>query len=50
VFPPGFQIGTISRVKKNPNEVLDEVDVDPAVDFDSLEEVLVVTDLSKVKD
>lgn len=50
VFPSGFQIGKISRVKKNPNEVLDEVDVDPAVDFDSLEEVLIVTDLSKVRD
>ncbi len=50
VYPSGFQIGRIGQIKRNPNEVLDNATIDPAVDFDSLEEVLIVTNLVKVRD
>jgi rod shape-determining protein MreC len=41
-FPPGFRVGWISELNKNPNVVLEEAQVRPAVNFDSVEEVFIV--------
>jgi rod shape-determining protein MreC len=42
VFPKGIMIGTVTSVKKEPKGVFMLVDVEPAVDFSRLEEVLVI--------
>lgn len=42
VFPKGVMIGTVLTVKKEPKGVFLVVDVEPAVDFGRLEEVLVI--------
>jgi len=41
IFPAGIRIGTISRVGIEPNGLMKEISVRPAVDFRSVEEVLV---------
>jgi rod shape-determining protein MreC len=43
-YPKGIDIGIINEVKREPNGLLLSADVQPAVDFDRLEEVLVITD------
>lgn len=43
IFPPGVPLGAVSRVDHKSSDIFLEVDVTPAVDFTSLEEVLVVT-------
>jgi rod shape-determining protein MreC len=40
IFPAGIRIGTISRVGIEPNGLMKEISVRPAVDFRSVEEVL----------
>lgn len=42
MFPRGMALGTISKVKKVGHAIFMEIDVAPAIDFDYLEEVLVV--------
>lgn len=41
IFPPGIRIGTVSRVGLEPNGLMKEIQVRPAVDFRSVEEILV---------
>ena len=47
VYPKGLRIGLISDVVKRNSEIFQEVTVTPFVDFEKLEEVLVVLDLQK---
>ena len=42
LFPPGLLLGTVTGVKKTGHDIFMDVDVSPAVNFDLLEEVLVV--------
>ena len=42
VFPKGLPLGTVSRVRTTGHDVFLEVEVTPAVDFNRLEEVLVI--------
>ncbi|KMY68616.1 hypothetical protein AAU61_02995 [Desulfocarbo indianensis] len=42
VFPKGIMVGTVISVKKEPKGVFQLVEVEPSVDFDRLEEVLVI--------
>ncbi len=42
LFPQGILVGRISRVKKNPNRLFQEVEVIPSVDFGKLEELFVI--------
>ncbi|MBN8556036.1 MAG: rod shape-determining protein MreC [Deltaproteobacteria bacterium] len=41
-FPPGFKIGVVLGLAQDPNLVLQQAELEAAVDFDSLEEVFVV--------
>jgi len=41
LFPGGIRIGTVSRVGIEPNGLMKEISVRPAVDFRTVEEVLV---------
>lgn len=47
VYPKGLRIGRISDVVKRNSEIFQEVTITPFVDFEKLEEVLVVLDLQK---
>lgn len=49
LFPPGFKIGTMTQIEENPHFVLEEASLEPAVQFNSLEEVFVVTALDRGK-
>lgn len=42
VYPKGTMVGTVSRVRKRETELFQEVEVRPSVDFNKLEEVIVV--------
>jgi len=42
VYPKGTVVGTVSRVRKRETQLFQEVEVRPSVDFNKLEEVLVV--------
>lgn len=46
-FPPGFHVGVIVGIGEDPNLVLQQAELEPAVNFDSLEEVYVVKAASK---
>ncbi|HNX28252.1 MAG TPA: rod shape-determining protein MreC [Syntrophomonadaceae bacterium] len=48
VFPPGIDIGAIYEVTEEPNGLLLSATVIPTVDFNKLEEVLVITDYTPV--
>jgi len=41
-FPPGFRIGTIRGIKRDPNLVLEDAELEAAVDFGSIEELFIV--------
>jgi rod shape-determining protein MreC len=43
IYPPGIMIGTVTEVAREPNGLLLSAEIRPAVNFDKLEEVLVVT-------
>jgi rod shape-determining protein MreC len=45
VFPPGLLVGEVRQVETDAYELVTEAEVMPAVDFDRITEVLVVTDL-----
>jgi rod shape-determining protein MreC len=42
VYPKGTMVGTVSHVRKRETELFQEVEVHPSVDFNKLEEVIVV--------
>ncbi len=42
LFPKGILVGKISRVKKNPNRLFQEVEVVPSVDLGKLEELFII--------
>jgi rod shape-determining protein MreC len=44
IFPRGISVGTVIQVRKKTYGITQEVEVKPAVDFNKLEEVLVVTE------
>jgi rod shape-determining protein MreC len=41
-FPEGFKIGVVVGLAQDPHYVLEQAEVEPSVDFDSLEDVFVV--------
>jgi len=43
IFPPGLKIGKIIKVSESPRGLFKEILVKPAVDFNRLEEVLIIT-------
>lgn len=43
IYPKGIKIGTIKTIKSKKNIVDREAIVEPAVDFDKVETVLVIT-------
>ena len=43
IFPKGAPVGAVSKVKRKPFGITQEVEIRPSVDFSKLEEVLVVT-------
>lgn len=43
IYPKGISIGTITKVIKEPDGLLLSANVKPAVDFDKLEEIFVIT-------
>ena len=47
VFPKGLRIGVVSEVVKPNAGIFQQVDVVPYVDFEKLEEVLIITNFSK---
>jgi rod shape-determining protein MreC len=42
VYPKGTMIGTVSRVHRKETELFQDVEIDPSVNFNKLEEVIVV--------
>ena len=42
IYPKGYAVGTVESVQSNPDGLHLDITVQPAVDFDSLEEVLIV--------
>ncbi len=46
-FPEGFKLGIVVGMAQDPHFVLDQAELEPAVNFDSLEEVFVVRTLAK---
>lgn len=44
IYPKGIDVGTVSKIEREPNGLLQTAEVKPRVDFDRLEEVLVITD------
>lgn len=42
LFPEGILVGKISQVRKNPNQLFQEVEVVPSVDFGKLEELFLI--------
>ncbi|MFH1091153.1 MAG: rod shape-determining protein MreC [Pseudomonadota bacterium] len=42
IFPRGYLLGTVGRIKRSGHDIFLEIEVLPAVDFDRLEEVLVL--------
>lgn len=43
IYPKGLTVGTIAEIKSDPNQLFQDVTLKPSVDFDTLEEVLVLT-------
>ncbi|MFP4474438.1 MAG: rod shape-determining protein MreC [Desulfatibacillaceae bacterium] len=48
VYPPGLPIGRVSRVSRGNRGMFQEVAVTPHVNFDKLEEVLVIVELPEI--
>jgi rod shape-determining protein MreC len=46
IYPKGTMIGTVSRVDRMETKLFQEVEIQPAVDFNKLEEILVVCEKS----
>ena len=45
IFPKGLSIGYVSKIIRRNTGLFQEIEVDPFVDFDRIEEVLVITDM-----
>ncbi|MBE3572594.1 MAG: rod shape-determining protein MreC, partial [Moorella humiferrea] len=43
IFPKGLPLGTVVKVLPEPDGLMKRAIIEPAVDFDRLEEVLVIT-------
>ena len=43
IYPAGLRIGYITKIEVEPNGLMKQAEVKPFVDFDRLEEVLVLT-------
>jgi rod shape-determining protein MreC len=43
LFPPGIRIGTVARTAQKPGSLFQTVEVEPSVDFTTLEEVFVLS-------
>lgn len=50
VFPKGLKVGSVVEVKKGNSQLFQKVIVEPSVDFDKLEEVLVAVNFNEPKD
>lgn len=48
IYPKGIRVGKVEKVYRDAGGILLSADIKPAVDFDKLEEVLVVTDFKPV--
>ncbi|SHG78490.1 rod shape-determining protein MreC [Thermosyntropha lipolytica DSM 11003] len=48
IYPKGIKVGTVKEVYREAGGILLSADVKPAVDFDKLEEVLIITDFKQV--
>jgi rod shape-determining protein MreC len=44
VFPKGLRVGSVTKTAKGPSGIFQEVSIQPFVDFERLEEVLVILD------
>jgi rod shape-determining protein MreC len=44
-FPKGLPVGTVKRVEKKETDLTQQVEIIPAVDFNHLEEVLIITSI-----
>ena len=42
IYPPGIKVGVVTSVEKKPNEMFQDIIVQPSVDFNALEEVFVI--------
>jgi len=49
-FPPGIKVGTISKIERRDFDLFQLVEVDPAVSFSRLEEVLILTQGARDQD
>lgn len=43
IFPKGIPVGTVSKVRRKPFGITQDVEIRPSIDFSKLEEVLVIT-------
>jgi rod shape-determining protein MreC len=43
VFPTGIKVGVVSRISEKPGSLFKDIDLTPAVDFPSLEQVFIIT-------
>ncbi len=50
IYLPGILVGYISKINQDPNNLTKSGDITPAVDFEHLEEVLVIMQLKQVPD
>lgn len=48
IFPPGILIGYVTEIKESPRGLFMDIKVKPAVDFDRLEEVLVIVNKNRI--
>jgi len=49
IYPKGLRIGRVAAVHRQPAGIFQEVEVTPVVDFQTLEEVLVVIDSPRME-
>ena len=50
VFPPDILVGVVRSVEKEDTGLFQKVEVDPAVDFDHLEEALIILQRRRITD
>ncbi|MEC7183174.1 MAG: rod shape-determining protein MreC, partial [Bdellovibrionota bacterium] len=48
IYPKGLQIGVVTKIKRESYETMQYVEIDPAVNFSRLEEVIVLVSEKKV--
>ena len=47
-FPPDLIVGRVTQIEQSASELFQEAEVRPAVDFDHLEIVLIITDFEPI--